>query len=100
MFLEGRGRLHWPSAILIVLIAIVLVLLIQDCNVAFLLRQTHVALLGVDWWTFFQAFLFGNDGPNMGFFENATDLVAGIFGLYFITPPSWSTAVNRDHHPL
>jgi hypothetical protein len=37
----------------------------------------------VDWWTYFQAFFSGRDGGDAG----GIDFIAGLFGMYFATPP-------------
>ena len=42
----------------------------------------------VDWWLYFQGFLSGRDVLNASLFDNIIDFMAGIFGLYLITPSS------------
>jgi len=58
--------------------------------VEFLASQvTRSAGTRVWWWTYFQAFFYGRDGAP----DNPVDFLAGLFGLYFATPPAGTTAV-------
>jgi hypothetical protein len=57
-------------------------------NVLTLRDQTGYAFTSFDWWTYYDAFLKGNGGST-DLFSNAADFVAGILGLYFVTPTSY-----------
>jgi hypothetical protein len=50
-------------------------------------RQLSFAKLdNVDFWLYFQGFLSGRDAINNSLFSNGVDFLAGVCGLYFITP--------------
>jgi len=79
-------RSSWRFIGALAVIGAVLLIPVFKSNVLFLSRQSAVSVAGVNWWIYFQAFLFGNDGINPDFFANTSDFLAGIFGIYFITP--------------
>jgi hypothetical protein len=70
-----------------------LLLPVFDSNLLFLIGQGKGSLAGFDWWTYFQAFLFGRDGANLDLFSNVADFVAGAGGIYIITPEPAANAV-------
>jgi hypothetical protein len=79
-------RVNWSTAGLATLAACILLLPIFDSNLLFLLGQGSGSLARYDWWTYFQAFLFGRDDVNPDLFSNVADFVAGAGGIYFLTP--------------
>ena len=81
-------------------VALVLVLGHYDGTIDFVLRQfSGVVGDPPDWWRYFQAYLSGNDGWSRNLEANLIDFLAGLFGLYFLTPavslPSWNKTILR-----
>lgn len=51
----------------------------------------------VNWWNFFQSFLFARDGITHSFFSNIVDILIGVFGLYFISPFNSGPIIVKIH---
>jgi hypothetical protein len=52
----------------------------------FIVAQIAGSGVKVPWWQFFQVFFLGRDGVAGDGADRVVDFVAGIFGLYFVTP--------------
>ena len=87
-------RVNWLTAGFAALVACGLLLPVYDSNLVFLIGQGRGSLAGFDWWNYFQAFLFGRNGVNSGFFSTVADFIAGAGGIYFVTPDATIYAVT------
>jgi hypothetical protein len=85
-----RLRPNWSAAGIVVLSIFGFLAPVLDNNVAFLKDQAEGSFSSVTWWTYFQAFLGGNNGLKDGPLANAVDFIAGILGIYFSTPGPWT----------
>jgi hypothetical protein len=87
------GKLIY-NIFIIICIVLFLVIPVWKCNVNYMFIQLfQVAANPNTWWHYFQATLFGRDGLNDSFIINIIDGLAGVFGLYFITPSASSSVV-------
>jgi hypothetical protein len=91
---QSRPRIALGACGVIITFCAILVLLVRENNLTFLTSQIGVALRSdVNWWRYYQAFLFGNSGIHKKLFFNLANGLAGVFGCYFMTP-------GRDYRGL
>ena len=91
----GLSALGWQAArSAVALCGAATGLLFPEGTVRFVATQlATTAGAPVSWWQYFQAFLGGRDGWSGRPLEDGVDLVAGLLGLYHLTPPAGGAAV-------